>query len=123
MKQFTLNQLKSFSKKNRTTIADIFIEGVIEHKGKKGVVSFELNESGELIGLGYKVIDRRKLKFANLSAPQKNSINTIPIYWEIIKDGERATAAKELFTLPIFGQYHSLCKVSSEKRTSLISFA
>lgn len=108
MKQFTLNQLKSFSKKNRTTIADIFIEGVIEHKGKKGVVSFELNESGELIGLGYKVIDRRKLKFANLSAPKKNSINTIPIYWEIIKDGERATAAKELFTLPIFGQYHSL---------------
>ncbi len=108
MKQFTLNQIKSFSKKNRTTIADIFIEGVIEHKGKKGVVSFELNESGELIGLGYKVIDRRKLKFANLSAPKKSSINTIPIYWEIIKDGERATAAKELFTLPIFGLYHSL---------------
>ncbi|OYZ01869.1 MAG: hypothetical protein B7Y37_04540 [Sphingobacteriia bacterium 28-36-52] len=108
MNQITLNKLKSFSKINRTTIADIFLEGLIEHKGKKGVVSFELDDSGEIIGLGYYVIDRRKLKFANLSASKKNSRNAIPIYWEITKEGERVTAAKELFTLPIIGQYHSL---------------
>lgn len=108
MKQFTLTELKSFSKQHRSIIADIFIEGLREHNGKKGVVSIELDESGELMGLAYNVSDRRKLKFTNLSLQKQKGRNTIPIYWEIMKDGERTTAAKELFTLPLVGQYYTM---------------
>lgn len=108
MKKFTTRELKCFSKKNHTIIADIFIEGIIEHNRKKGIVSIEMDKSGDLTGLCYNVIDRRKLKFTNISLQNSERKNVIPIYWQIIREGEQAAAVKELFDLPLVGQYYSL---------------
>lgn len=106
MNQFkTWNDLKAFSEQHRNIITDMYIEGIRNHKGKPGIVSIEFDGAGELIGFGYNILDRRRLKFVNLSVAEQQDKKSIPIYWEIIMDGERMNAAKELFTLPLVGQY------------------
>lgn len=106
MKKFkTTTELKAFSKRNQDIILDIFIDGIKDQKGKKGVVFIDLNDSGEIMGFGYNVIDRRKLKFINLSLNRKQSKDLIGIYWTITKNGESINAAKEFFKLPLIGKY------------------
>ncbi|MBI2284512.1 MAG: hypothetical protein HYU71_12440 [Bacteroidetes bacterium] len=104
----TREELTTFSQQHRTIITDMYIEGVRDYNGKQGVVSLEFDETGELIGFGYNVLDRRRLKFVNLSLGEQQNKNSVPIYWEIVQDGERMVAAKELFTLPLVGQYYRI---------------
>ncbi len=106
MKKFkTTAELKAFSKRNQDIILDMYIDGIKDHKGKKGIVFIDLNDSGEIIGFGYNVIDRRKLKFINLSLNRKQSKNLIGIYWAITKNGESINAAKQIFEQPLIGKY------------------
>lgn len=101
----TIKELKCFSKQHRKVIIDMYVDGIKEHQGNQGVVFIELDDSGEVVGFGYNILDRRKLKFINLSFTKSKWKNLIAIYWIIIKDGEKINAVKELFKLPLVGEY------------------